>query len=169
MIAPFWPQKEGFPELQSLAVAPPVSLPLQRDLLKQPHFHRLHQNLPVLCLHAWRLQRFTRPLGLSSRVATQLSLCHRQSSQRLYQHRWECYRSWCHSKGHCVSAPSVAKIADFLRFLCLEKHLSVSAIKGYHSTLSADSICQHVLENWGHELSSKFKSTGSSVEDAFCT
>ena len=53
LIAPFWLQKEWFPELQSLAVAPPVPLPLRRDLLKQPHFHRLHQNLPVLHLHAW--------------------------------------------------------------------------------------------------------------------
>ena len=55
LIAPFWPWKEWFPELQSLAVAPPVLLPTHRDLLKQPHFHRLHQNLHVLSLHAWRL------------------------------------------------------------------------------------------------------------------
>ena len=39
--SPFWLQKELFPELQSLAVAPSVPLPLQRDLLRQPHFHRL--------------------------------------------------------------------------------------------------------------------------------
>ena len=83
------------------------------------------------------IQRFTRALGLSSRVANQLSFCRRQSSQRLYQHRWECYRSWCHSKGHSVSVPTVVKIADFLCFLRLEKHLSVSAIKGYCPTLSA--------------------------------
>ena len=55
LIAPFWPQKEWFPELQSLAVAPPVPLSLRRDLLRQPHFYRLHQNLPVLRLHVWRL------------------------------------------------------------------------------------------------------------------
>ena len=82
------------------------------------------------------MQHFARNLRLSSRVATHLSLCRRHSSQRLYQHHWECYRSWCHSKGHSISAPSVAKIVDFLCFLDLEKHLSVSAIKGYHSTLS---------------------------------
>ena len=43
--------KEWFPELLSLAVAPLVSLPLGRDLLRQLHFHRLRQNLRVLCLH----------------------------------------------------------------------------------------------------------------------
>ena len=48
LIALLWPQKEWFPELLSFAVAPPVPLPTRRELLRQPHFHRLHQNLPVL-------------------------------------------------------------------------------------------------------------------------
>ena len=55
LITPFWLQKEWFLELQSLAVAPLLLLPLRRDLLRQPHFHRLHQNLHMLRLHAWRL------------------------------------------------------------------------------------------------------------------
>ena len=81
------------------------------------------------------VQRFAHHLGLSQRVVTQLSLCRRQSTRRLYQHRWECYRSWCSSRGHFVSSPSVPKIADFLMFLRTEKHLSVVAIKGYCSSL----------------------------------
>ena len=55
LVAPYWPQKEWFPVLQSLAVALPVVLPTRRDLLRQPHFHRLHQNLLMLNLHACRL------------------------------------------------------------------------------------------------------------------
>lgn len=55
LIAPFWPQKEWFPDLLDLLMEPPLSLPERRDLLKQPHFHRFHQNLPGLALHAWRL------------------------------------------------------------------------------------------------------------------
>ena len=54
LITPFWPQKEWFPELLSLAVASLVPLPIHRDLLRQPHFHCLHQNLPVINLHAVR-------------------------------------------------------------------------------------------------------------------
>ena len=54
-IAPFWPQKEWFLELLSPSVAPPDPLPSHRNLLRQPHFHRLHQNLHVLQLHVWRL------------------------------------------------------------------------------------------------------------------
>ena len=36
-----------------------------------------------------------------------------------------------------MSNPSVSKIADFLLFLRKEKHLSLSALKGYHSTLTS--------------------------------
>ena len=62
-------------------------------------------------------RRFAREWGVSSAVSRQLANCHWPSSQRLYQHRWLAYRRWCRSKGHTVSAPSVAKIADFLLFL----------------------------------------------------
>ena len=67
----------------------------------------------------------------------QLSLCHRDSSCRLYQHRWERYCHWCVDHGHCVSTLSVAKIADFLFFLQSVKHLSVSSVKGFHAMLSS--------------------------------
>ena len=63
------------------------------------------------------VRRFTREWGVSNAVSRQLANCHRPSSQRLYQHRWLAYRRWCCSKVHTVSAPSVAKIADFLLFL----------------------------------------------------
>ena len=41
------------PWFPDLLVAVPVSLPLWRDLLRQPHFHRFHQNLHVLRLTAF--------------------------------------------------------------------------------------------------------------------
>ena len=34
-------------------LAVPVFLPRWKDLLRQPHFHRFHQNLPVLRLTAF--------------------------------------------------------------------------------------------------------------------
>ena len=82
------------------------------------------------------IQRFACNLGLFRRATAQLSLCRRQSSRRLYQHRWECYRSWCTSRGHSVSSPAVAKFAEFFCFLWLDKHLSISAIRGYCYTLT---------------------------------
>ena len=80
------------------------------------------------------VQRFARHLGLSRGIARQLSVCHRSSSCRLYQHRWECYRRWCSDRGHSVSNPSVTKIADFLLFLHTEKHL----VCGYYQGIPLD-------------------------------
>ena len=52
LIAPFWPQREWFPDLLELLSDIPITLSSRKDLLRQPHFH---QNLPMLQLTAWRL------------------------------------------------------------------------------------------------------------------
>ena len=46
LIAPFWPQREWFPDLLELLSDVPITLSSRKDLLRQPHFHRFHQNLP---------------------------------------------------------------------------------------------------------------------------
>ena len=83
------------------------------------------------------LQRFTRAAGFSSAVAEQSSLARRPSSRAVYQARWSIYRDWCHSQGHSVSRPTLAKVADFLYWLRHTRGLSVSSLRGYRSTLSA--------------------------------
>ena len=55
LIAPFWPQREWFPDLPELLSDIPIELPKRRDLLRQPHFHQFHENLQMLRLTAWRL------------------------------------------------------------------------------------------------------------------
>ena len=55
LIAPFWPQREWFPDLLELLSDVPITLSSRKDLLRQPHFHQFHQNLPMLQLTAWRL------------------------------------------------------------------------------------------------------------------
>ena len=55
MWLPFWPQHPWFPDLLELLVAVPAFLSQRRDLLRQPHFHRFHQNLRVLRLTAYRI------------------------------------------------------------------------------------------------------------------
>ena len=39
-------------------------------------------------------------------------------------------------KGRSVSSDSILKVADFLLFLHKERPLSISAVKGYRSTLA---------------------------------
>ena len=55
LIAPFWVQRQWFPDMLELLVDVPVQLPVSQDILRQPHFHPNHQNPHVLQLHAWRL------------------------------------------------------------------------------------------------------------------
>ena len=64
-IAPYWPQRPWFPDLLELVVDGPVALPLSRDLLRQPHFHRYHLGVSGLSLHAWRLSSVLPVLGAS--------------------------------------------------------------------------------------------------------
>ena len=66
LIAPFWPQRDWFPDLLELLSDVPITLSDRRDLLRQPHFHRFHQNLPMLRLTAWRLSSDSpsRPVSL---------------------------------------------------------------------------------------------------------
>ena len=66
LIAPFWPQRDWFPDLLELLSDVPVTLSSRRDLLRQPHFHRFHLNLPMLQLTAWRLSSDSpvRPVSL---------------------------------------------------------------------------------------------------------
>ena len=83
------------------------------------------------------IQRFARSQGFSSHVAKQSSLARRSSSLTYYQAKWSIYRQWCRSEGHSISRPSLPKVADFLFWLRRTKKLSVSAVLGYRSMLSA--------------------------------
>ena len=136
LVAPYWPQRSWFPDLLHLLLEPPVVFPERPDLLRLPRSRELYQGLHRLRLHAWRLRRFTRAAGFSSTVASQASLMRRPSSRKVYQLKWQVYRAWCHSHGHSVSRPSLAKVADFLCWLRSSKALSVSSIKCYRSMLS---------------------------------
>ena len=83
------------------------------------------------------IKRFTCAGGFSKHVAQQVSLACRPSSRAGYQSKWLVYRQWCRSEGHLISRPSLAKIADFLFWLRRSRQLSISAVMGYRSMLSA--------------------------------
>ena len=89
----------------------------------------------ALCLET--IQRFTRASGFSKHVAQQVSFARRPSSRAGYQSKWPVYQQWCRSEGHSISRPSLSKIADFLFWLRRSRRLSVSAVMGYRSMLSA--------------------------------
>ena len=55
LIAPFWPNRQWFPDLLSLLVSPPITIPVIPKLLHQLQGKFLHQNPSLLQLHAWEL------------------------------------------------------------------------------------------------------------------
>ena len=55
LVAPWWPQREWFPDVIELLVEIPRSLPQRKDLLTQPASRALHQGLHTLRLTGWRL------------------------------------------------------------------------------------------------------------------
>ena len=55
LVAPWWPQREWFPDLFSLSLDHPRLLPQVPDLLSQPHSGEHHHGLRTLALTAWRL------------------------------------------------------------------------------------------------------------------
>jgi len=57
VVAPFWPKQPWFPLLNQLSLEPPLQLPQSRHLLKQPLSNVFHQDVRVLNLHAWLLER----------------------------------------------------------------------------------------------------------------
>ena len=83
------------------------------------------------------IQRFVKSCGFSRHVAKQTALARRPSSRAGYQAKRFVDRKWCTSEGHSISRPSLPKIADFLFWLRRSKNLSVSAVMGYCSMLSA--------------------------------
>ena len=166
IIAPYWPQKPWFLELLDLVVDGPAPLPLSRDLLRQPHFHRHHLEVSRLSLHEWRLSSDLPDRRVSpSMELSNPSLARRSFSRAGYQAKWSIYRQWCRSEGHSISRPMLPKVADFLFWLRQSKKLSVSAVLGYRSMLSAvfksqllEISTSPVIQNLLHS----FKGTGHS-------
>ena len=83
------------------------------------------------------IQRFVRSQDFSSHVARQASLARQSSSRAVCETKWSVYRQWCRAEGHSISRPSNPKVGDFLFWLRRSRKLSVSAVMGYRSMLSA--------------------------------
>ena len=121
LIAPFWPQQQWVSELLLLLVSGPIRLPLIPRLLTQSKGRFVHQNLPLLDLHAWELSNNQSEIKKSQNVADFVSRSRRTSTQKAYDAKWTIFSNWCHTKYvNPISAP-ITVIADFLIFLFLEQ------------------------------------------------
>ena len=129
-------QQQWFSELLLLLVSAPIRLPLIPRLLTQSKGRFIHQNLPVLDLHAWELSNNQSDKKFSQNVADFVSISRRTSTQKVCDAKWTIFSNWCHTKKvNPISAP-ITVIADFLIFLFLEKKCQISTIKGYRAMIS---------------------------------
>lgn len=81
------------------------------------------------------IERLLRSKGFSKKAAQSIARARRPSSIKVYESKWNMFRSWCKDHDISSSRTSVTQIADFLLFLG-NKNLSVSTLKGYRSMLA---------------------------------
>ena len=132
LIAPFWPQQQWFSELLLLS---PIRLPLIPRLLTQSKGRFVHQNPPLLDLHAWELSNNQSEIKKISQNVADFVSRSRTSTQNVYDAKWTIFSNWCHTKKVNWILTLITVIADFLIILFLEKKCQISTIKGYRPTL----------------------------------
>ena len=82
------------------------------------------------------LKRLLRKSGFSRTAVLKMSGCVRESTARLYQSQWLSFCGWCHGRGVVPVNATVPLIVDFLIHLRRDKGFSLSALKGYRSTIN---------------------------------
>ena len=136
LIAPFWPQRDWFPDLLELLSDVPVTVRSKRSKTAPlPPVPPKPAYASADCMAT--IKRFAIQAGFSPAVAGQLIFSRRLSTRLNYQARWSTYRKWCKDFRHRSSSPSIAKIADFLTFMFRTKGAALSTIKGYRAMLAA--------------------------------
>ena len=78
-----------------------------------------------------------RKSGLSRRASRQLSRYVRESTARLYQSQWLSFCGWCCGRSVTPIDATIPMIVDFLIHLHEDKGFSLSALKGYRSTVNS--------------------------------
>ena len=136
LIAPLWPEKSWFADLLLLltplgttGVGPPsmpTPLPSVPRRRSRPEPSRMET-----------VKRLLRKSGLSRRASRQLSLYVRESTACLYPSQWLSFCGWCRGRSITPIDATIHVIVDFLIHLREDKGFSLSALKGYHSTINS--------------------------------
>ena len=83
------------------------------------------------------VKRLLRKSGLSRQASRQLSRCVRESTARLYQLQWLSFCGWCCGRSITPIDATIPMIVHFLIHLREDKGFSLSALKGYRSTINS--------------------------------
>ena len=88
------------------------------------------------------------PDGFSEATIRPILAATRDTSQKVYNSRWEGFSSWCSERGQNPISTSVNHVLDFLQLK--SEALSVNTLKGYVTAIS----CRHAMVQ--HELFCEF-------------
>ncbi|KAI2647997.1 ORF V: Enzymatic polyprotein [Labeo rohita] len=140
LVAPYWPTRTWFPDLISLAAAPPWKIPLRRDLLSQGMGTR------VLTYGTCMSGSWT-----GRAVIDTITQSGAPSTRQAYALRWGLFVDWCSSRGEDPQRCPIAVVLSFLQEK-LERRLSpstlkvyVAAIAAYHDAVDGASLGKHQL------------------------
>ena len=108
------------------------------------------------------LKRLLRKSGFSRGAALEMSGSVRESTARLYQPQRLSFCGWCRGRGVAPVDATIPLIVDFLIHLGREKGFSLSALKGYRSTINSVLALKGVDLSTSRELSMFFRSFSKS-------
>ena len=112
------------------------------------------------------LKRLLRKSGFSRGAALEMSGCVRESTACLYLSQWLSFCGWCRGRGVAPVDTTILLIVDFLIHLHRDKGFSVSALKGYRSTINSVMALKGVDLSTSRELSMLFRSFSKSCSPA---
>ncbi len=137
LVAPHWPTQTWFPELISLATAPPWRIPLRKELLSQGLGTIWHPH-PDLS-------------GLPPAVVETIIQARAPLTRQTYALKWSLFAIWCSSRREDPRRCMIGVVLSFLQER-LERRLSpstlkvyVAAIAAHHDAVDGQSLGKHDL------------------------
>ncbi len=138
LVAPHWPTRTWFPELISLATAPPWRIPLRQDLLSQGLGTIWHPRSDL-----WnRVQIYGTSMCGSwtgrGRLewSTTIIRARAPSTRQTYALKWSLFVNWCSSRREDPRRCMTGVMLSFLKER-LERRLSPSTLKVYVAAIAA--------------------------------
>ncbi len=153
LVAPHWPTRTWFPELISLATAPPWRIPLRQDLLSQGLGTIWHPRSDLWnCVQIYGTSMCGSWTGRGRlEWSTTIIRARAPSTRQTYALKWSLFVNWCSSRREDPRRCMTGVMLSFLKER-LERRLSPSTLKVYvaaivahHDAVDGRSLGKHDL------------------------
>ncbi len=136
LVAPHWPTRTWFPELLSLATAPPWCISLRKDLLSRARHHMApaSRSMEPPCVAPGRDAADLS--GLPPAVVETIIQARAPATRQTYALKWSLFANWCPSRREDPRRCTIGVVLSFLQER-LECRLSPSTLKVYVATIAA--------------------------------